>query len=68
MTFGEPDNIEPVPPPPFAIMGRSEQPIHEPLVGVGPAVLQELLHFSRRGGQADEIERQPPQERLANCD
>ena len=51
--------VEPVPGPAFAVVGRRQQPIDESLVSVGPAVGEEIGDFLRRRRQADEIEADP---------
>ena len=50
--------VEPAPRPALAVMGRGEQPIDEPLVGVGRRVVDEGVDLLRRGRQADQVERQ----------
>ena len=45
--------VQPMPPPPFAVMGRCQQAVDEPFVGVGPRVGRELADFIRRGKQPD---------------
>ena len=47
-----PGKIEPVSPPPFAIVGRSQQPIHEVFVGMGIFIMKEMRGLFRRDGIA----------------
>src|SRR5262245_23475761 len=57
--------VEPCPDPAFAVMGRGEQPIDEPFVGIGVWVFHKLPHLVRRRRQADQIERHAADERGA---
>ena len=44
-------HVEPVPRPALAVVRRRQQPIHQPLVSVGPRVVQEGVHFRGVGGR-----------------
>ena len=46
----------------LAKMRRGEQPIHLPLVGVGPLVIDESFDFFNGGRRADEVETDPAQQ------
>ena len=48
--------VEPGPRPALAVMGRGEQAIDQPLVGVGPVVGQEGVDLRRGRRQADQVE------------
>jgi hypothetical protein len=48
---------------PFAIAGRSQQPIDGPLVRVGRMVRQKLVNFCRRRLQAGQRQRHAPEQR-----
>ena len=39
--------VQPVPAPTFSIMRRSQQPVHQSLIGIGSPIRQKLAHFSR---------------------
>ena len=51
-----PGDIEPVTPPPFAVLRRSEQPVDQLRVGVRGVIGDECLNLFRRRRQTDEIE------------
>ena len=51
--------IEPVPPPAFPEVGRSEQPIDDLLMGIGRLICQERLDRFRRGRQPQRVEVDP---------
>ena len=55
--------VEPVPPPALAEMRRSQQPIDEPLDGIGLRVAEKRGDFVGRRRQADQVEIEPPQQR-----
>ena len=63
--LGVAGDVEPVTGLPLTKMGRGEQTIHLPLVGIRRAVGPEGLELGRGGGQADQIKGEPPQERAA---
>ena len=48
-------HVEPVPTPALAVMRRGEQPFHHLCKRVWRMVVDERLHFFRRGRQADEV-------------
>ncbi len=48
--------IQPVPGPAFAVVRRGQQPIDEPLVGVGRPIVDERVGLFGRRREADEIE------------
>ena len=54
---GVPGQVEPVPPPPFAVSGRPEQAVDGPLEGLRRLVGQESGHFLGGGGKSGEVER-----------
>ena len=56
---GEADQVEPEDRHPFAEMGRSEQPVDQPLVSIGPVVVHEGVDLGGRRGQADQVEAEP---------
>ena len=58
-------DVEPVAGPAFAVVGRSEQAIDELFIGIGRFVGDKRGHFLGRGRQAEEVERQPADERAA---
>ena len=55
--------IEPMPSPPLAKMGRSQQPIEQPVAGIGPFIDLELGRLVRTRRQSEQIERQPTKQR-----
>ena len=57
--------IKPVPAPALAEMRRTQQPIHEPFVGVRARVVNELADFLRLRRQAEQIEAQAANQRVA---
>jgi hypothetical protein len=54
-----------VPPPPFAIGGRTQETLDNPRVRVRTLVREEFPQFLRRGRQAGEIKRHTAQQRPA---
>jgi hypothetical protein len=66
IALAEPDDVEPVPPPTFAVVGRGEEPLHYGCVGtvayaVGISRLRsaggdKLADFLWRGGKPQQIE------------
>ena len=65
VAVGIADQVEPRPGPALPEMRRGEQAVHEPLVGVGPPVRQELLHLRGRGRQAEEVQAEASDQRDA---
>ena len=65
MSFGEPNDIEPVPRPAFAQARRRQQAIDQSLVRVGARIPRERLDFLRCRGQTAEVEVKPPDQRAA---
>ena len=59
---GVADDVEPVPPPPFAKARRRQQPIDLARERVGRRIGQELSEFFGRRRQAVQIEKGPPQQ------
>ena len=57
--------IEPAAGPAFAVAGRSQQAIHELLVGVGRFVVRESVGFFGRGRDAGEVEGDAADEHVA---
>ena len=57
--------VQPPAGPTFAVMGRGEQPIHQPLEGVRTSVVEKRVHLFRPGGKTDQIEAQPANQRDA---
>ena len=57
------DDVEPVTRPSFTVARRREQPIDEPLVGLGIRVDHERVHLLGRRRQAREVERHAAHER-----
>ena len=57
--------IQPVPPPSFAVVRRRQQPLDELRVGIRRTVLLKLLDFFWGRWQADEIKRDASQQRAA---
>ena len=53
---GEADQVEPEDRHPLAEMGRGQQPVDQPLVGVGAVVADERVDLLGRRGQADQVE------------
>ena len=62
MAVGEVDRVEPVPGHPLAEARRGEEPVDEPLMGVGSGVSAERRHLLRRRREAVEIDRHPADE------
>ena len=56
------DQVEPVPRPALAESWRGEQPIDQPLAGVGRGVRHERIDHLRGGRQARQVERDPTRE------
>ena len=54
--------VEPPTAPAFAVMGRGEQPLHDPLVGAGGLVGDECIHLLGRGREAGEVEAEATEE------
>jgi hypothetical protein len=65
VALGEPDDVEPVPPPVLAVVGRGEQAVDQPLVGPGSVVADERLGLLGRRRQAEQVERGAPDKRAA---
>ena len=63
--FAEARDVEPVPAPALAETRRREQPIHEPLVGRGRAVIDERVDLLGRRRQAGQIVSEPANQRDA---
>jgi hypothetical protein len=63
--FAKVDDIQPVPGPPLAVVGRIQQPVYQLLVGVGAVVGEECGDGVRRRGQAEQVVRQPSDQRAA---
>ena len=57
--------VEPVPAPALAVVRRGEQPVDQPLVGVGPGVGEEGLDLGGRRRQAEQVEAEPADQRRA---
>ena len=57
-TLGEPSQVEPVPRPALAVVGRGEQPIDQPGISVGRGIGHERLDLGGLGRQADQVEGQ----------
>ena len=57
--FGVPDQVEPVPSPPLAVLGRGQQAVDQPLVGVGRVVGQKTVDLLGRRRQTRQIECDP---------
>ena len=53
--LGVADQVEPVPGPALAILGRGQQPLHHPGKGAGGGVGQEGLHLGRTGRQSGQV-------------
>ena len=53
---GEPGGVEPVEGHALAVTGGVEESVHEPLIGVGPAVGEEGVDFGRGRRQAGQVE------------
>ena len=56
LRVGEPDQVEPEDRHPLAVVGRGQQPVDQPLVGVGRVVADERVDLLGRGRQADQVE------------
>ena len=56
-------DVEPVPPPALAVMGRRQQALDRLLVSVGAPVVKKRAQFFRRRRQPRQIEREPAQQR-----
>ncbi len=56
--LGEVDQVHPVPRHALAVVGRGEQAVDQPLVGVGPVVAEERLDLLGRRRQAGQVERE----------
>ena len=65
VAFGEPHDIQPMPAPTLAIVGRREQAIDQPLVSIRRAIGDELPNLFRRRGQAENVQRGSANERRA---
>ena len=63
--IGVAGHVEPVPAPALAIMGRGQQPIDQPLVGIGCTIGEKRFDFLRRRRQADKVISQAADERAA---
>ncbi len=50
-------HVQPVPPPVLAVSRRSQQPVDQPLPGVGSLVGDKRFDFVRRRRQADQVKR-----------
>ena len=48
--------VEPVPTPFLAVVGRGQQPVHQALESIGVVISDEVPHLFGRGRQADEVE------------
>ncbi len=59
LILGVPRHIEPVAAPTFAVMGRRQQPIDDLLIRIGRLIAEIGLDVLGRGGQSDQIKRQP---------
>src|SRR5205814_9054363 len=57
--------VQPPSAPAFAVMGRGQQLVHQPLVSVRTQVVDELVRFLRPRRKAQQIEAQPPNQRDA---
>ena len=56
------NRVQPVSGPAFTVSGRGQQPIHDGLIGVRRCVGQEARHLLRGGWQADQVEKDAPQQ------
>ena len=65
LALAEADDVEPVPRPALAVMGRGEQAVDQPLVGVGVRVGDERLDLLGRRRQAEQVEGEPADQRAA---
>ena len=63
VALGIPAEIEPVPGHAFAIAWIAEQPIHQPLIGIGGGIVDERFDVGGGGRHSEQIEREPPNER-----
>jgi hypothetical protein len=59
VAVGVAGDVQPVPAPALAVVPAGQEPIDEPLVGVGCGVLDERPHLLRGRGQADQVEIDP---------
>ena len=57
--------VEPVLPPPFAVMGAAQQAIDQPLVGVRTGIGEKGIDLGGRRRQAGQVVRDPPDQRRA---
>ena len=62
LRVGVASDIEPVPPPALAVMGRGLQAVNQALIRIRGLVLEEALDLLRSRRQADQVEREPAQE------
>ncbi len=58
-------DIEPVPAPTLAVVRRREQPIDQPLEGVGIGIVDEVFNLVRRRRQAEQVKRHAADQRAA---
>ena len=57
--------VQPVTAPAFAEMRRAQQPIYQPLIRIRPRVGHELAYLLGLGRQPEQIQAQPPDQRVA---
>ena len=63
--LGKPGHVHPVPCPALAEVGRVEQPVDQPLVGVGRRVVDERVDLLGRRRQPGQVEVEPPDQHAA---
>ena len=56
-------DVEPMPPPPFAVLLAGKQLVDKPLIRLRRVIGYEAVNFLGRGGQSNEIEKQTADER-----
>ena len=64
VAVGVAGQVQPVPGPFLAVTGRCQEPVHQPLIGVGPVVLQESLHLFDAGQETRQVQTDPSDEGL----
>ena len=67
IAFGKFDDIQPMPTPALAEMGRREQSVDQSFAGVGTRIVQELPKLVGRGGKTEQIECRPADECRTIC-
>ena len=61
-------DIQPVAPPPLAVMRAGQQSIHRPGISIRRLVGQELGELFTRWGQSDQVQAHPSQQHTSWCD